>query len=102
MKKIGILTLPLHSNYGGLLQAYALQRILENMGHTALLINGKAVHKSRTRKMLSLFKQYILKILKGSMVVQPDWTTLKEKEIIGQHTSRFVREHIKTTDKLAS
>jgi len=102
MKKIGILTLPLHSNYGGLLQAFALQKTLENMGHKVLLIDGKAVHKTRLRKILSLFRQYILKIIKGSPVVQPDWTTLKEKEIIGQHTSRFVREHIKTTDKLAS
>lgn len=27
--KIGILTLPLHTNYGGILQAYALQTVLE-------------------------------------------------------------------------
>lgn len=32
--KIGILTLPLHINYGGILQAYALQAVLERMGHT--------------------------------------------------------------------
>ena len=31
--KIGILTLPLNSNYGGVLQAYALQTILKRMGH---------------------------------------------------------------------
>lgn len=31
--KIGIITLPLHTNYGGILQAYALQTILERMGH---------------------------------------------------------------------
>lgn len=31
--KIGILTLPLHTNYGGILQAYALQTVLERMGH---------------------------------------------------------------------
>ena len=31
--KIAILTLPLHTNYGGLLQAYALQTVLERMGH---------------------------------------------------------------------
>lgn len=32
--KIAILTLPLHTNYGGILQAYALQTVLERMGHT--------------------------------------------------------------------
>ena len=31
--KIAILTLPLHTNYGGILQAYALQTVLERMGH---------------------------------------------------------------------
>lgn len=31
--RIGILTLPLHNNYGGILQAYALQTVLERMGH---------------------------------------------------------------------
>ncbi len=31
--KIAILTLPLHINYGGILQAYALQTVLERMGH---------------------------------------------------------------------
>ena len=30
--RIGILTLPLHTNYGGILQAYALQTVLERMG----------------------------------------------------------------------
>lgn len=31
--KIAIITLPLHTNYGGILQAYALQTILQQMGH---------------------------------------------------------------------
>lgn len=37
--KIGILTLPLHTNYGGILQAYALQTVLERMGHEVNVIN---------------------------------------------------------------
>lgn len=36
--RIGILTLPLHTNYGGILQAYALQTVLERMGHEVCLI----------------------------------------------------------------
>ena len=31
--KIGILTQPLHANYGGILQNYALQTVLKRMGH---------------------------------------------------------------------
>ena len=37
--KIGILTQPLHANYGGLLQAFALQVILKRMGHDVLTVN---------------------------------------------------------------
>lgn len=36
--KIGILTLPLNTNYGGILQAYALQTVLERMGHEVEVI----------------------------------------------------------------
>ena len=39
--KIGILTLPLHTNYGGILQAYALYNTLQNLGHDVSLIDGK-------------------------------------------------------------
>ena len=36
--RIGVLTLPLHTNYGGILQAWALQTVLERMGHEVWLI----------------------------------------------------------------
>lgn len=37
--RIGIVTLPLHYNYGGILQAYALQTVLERMGHEVVVFN---------------------------------------------------------------
>lgn len=37
--KIAILTLPLHTNYGGMLQAYALQSFLQQYGHNVIVIN---------------------------------------------------------------
>lgn len=37
--RIAILTLPLHTNYGGILQAYALQTVLERMGHSVEVID---------------------------------------------------------------
>lgn len=39
--KIGILTLPLLSNYGGILQAYALQKVLKDMGHEAIFLDRR-------------------------------------------------------------
>lgn len=37
-KKIGLVTHPLHGNYGGMLQAYALYTVLEGLGVTPLLV----------------------------------------------------------------
>ena len=41
--KIGILTLTLQTNYGGILQAYALQTVLERMGHQVEVFNLKTL-----------------------------------------------------------
>lgn len=43
--KIGILTQPLEANYGGLLQAYALQTVLERMGYDVVFLNRLLNHK---------------------------------------------------------
>lgn len=48
--KIGILTLPLHTNYGGILQAYALLTILKQMNHDVILIDLRG---SRIKNALS-------------------------------------------------
>lgn len=37
--KIGIVTQPLHANYGGVLQNYALQQVLKRMGHEVWTID---------------------------------------------------------------
>lgn len=37
--KIGIVTQPLTSNYGGILQNFALQQVLKNMGHTPVTLD---------------------------------------------------------------
>jgi hypothetical protein len=51
--KVGILTLPLHTNYGGILQAYALQTVLERMGHdVSMMKNGKVPLKVTLKKVI--------------------------------------------------
>ena len=37
--KVAILTQPLGKNYGGILQAYALQQILRSLGHEVIILN---------------------------------------------------------------
>ena len=63
--RIGILTLPLHTNYGGILQAYALQTVLERMGHEVMVIDRKRTVKTTWRRDVvsypyRAFKKFIL------------------------------------------
>lgn len=63
--KIGILTQPLVNNYGGLLQAWALQRTLNQMGHQAIIIDRHSVRRKDLilpRRIASIIKTelYIL------------------------------------------
>lgn len=39
--KVAVVTLPLHTNYGGILQAYALKKVIEERGHEAVVIDRK-------------------------------------------------------------
>ena len=45
--KIAILTHPLRVNYGGLLQAFALKKILENEGHEVFHLQLESYKYSR-------------------------------------------------------
>lgn len=61
--RIGILTCPLGRNYGGILQAYALQTILERMGHEVQVIgknNIKALPPFYTY-IGRFFRKFVLK-----------------------------------------
>lgn len=59
--KIGILTLPLHTNYGGILQAYALQTVLERMGHEVVVIDKSPYRYLKASKMPLAYSKRIIK-----------------------------------------
>lgn len=70
--KIGILTQPLHANYGGLLQAYALQTVLTRLGHNVTIINREyndyeePIINNQTKKELVInYIKYFVKVLLG-------------------------------------
>ena len=57
--KIGVLTLPFNNNYGGLLQAYALQSYLKQRGHEVYsiqqpLFNIKILSKAKVKQILKI------------------------------------------------
>ncbi len=67
--RIGIMTLPLDNNYGGILQAYALMKTLQKMGHDVWLINSSHGTRIKWRYPLSLVKRSIFRYVFGKDVV---------------------------------
>lgn len=92
--RIGLLTLPLHTNYGGILQAYALQTVLERMGHEVCLIEKR--RKQATWKMPYLYGKRILMNLKGIKTpIFYEQIKKRESSIISQNTDKFITKYIK-------
>lgn len=93
--KIGIVTLPLHANYGGILQAYALQTVLERMGHEATLIDRTLYWGAGPVRRTLVYANRLLKMAMGKKV-----DFFKERKadelrrIQRQYTDIFIREHI--------
>lgn len=91
--KIGILTLPLHTNYGGILQAYALQTVIEKMGHEVIVFDAKR-HDTNIIKLLLKIPYRLLR----------NWTKHTNYDIIQEfhimkrekNTSRFIKKYIHT------
>ena len=61
--KIGIVTLPLHINFGGYLQNYALQEVLRLLGHEPLTLNQRPRKKSVKERYLLVILANIITIL---------------------------------------
>ena len=97
--KIGILTLPLHTNYGGILQAYALQTVLERMGHDAVLLDTPP-HKQLnfSQKVKFYPKRIIRKFLLGRDIdIFIEENIYKAYPVISQFTKPFIDTYLRRT-----
>ena len=94
--RIGILTLPLHTNYGGILQAYALQTVLERMGHDVVVIEQKQRSKANYWNMFFQFipRVYKRKFLKKDIQLLPEIYERKFEPVIRKNTNAFIKKHL--------
>lgn len=88
--RIGIITMPLLSNYGGILQNYALQTVLKEMGHQP--ITFKVGKKGYGAWLLSAIKALVRLRFPSS----PPWIFCKR--FAGME--RFVEQYIDITHRL--
>ncbi len=95
--KIGILTLPLHTNYGGILQAYALQTVLERMGNEVYLIEKPTfpLHLPLWKTPLSYGRRILKNISGHPFPILYEQKMNREASTIRQHTDKFINKYIK-------
>lgn len=95
--KVGILTQPLHSNYGGLLQAYALQTILKRLGHNPYIIQREY---PKTPVIKTLWDIHLLNIARFILGKEIQYhITQKEIGKIRKNTNEFIDNEIQPKTK---
>ena len=94
--RIGILTLPLHTNYGGILQAYALQTVLERMGHEVHVIEKKRRPLSIPIQNMPFCygKRIVKNIIGRKFPIFYEQKYNREQPIIRQNTDKFIKKYI--------
>ena len=96
--KIGIITQPLHTNYGGLIQNYALQQTLKHLGHEPITLDQRNTSSPQWRIIASYIKTFLLKLIgKGGNRLYPKQMD-REKKHIRQHTNLFIERYITHTE----
>jgi len=83
--KIGILTVPFNNNYGGLLQAFALKRVLVDMGHEVIFVNRR---RNKSKGLKARLKNFLI-----SLHIVEDRRAKKIQEI-SAFTNQFKQKYL--------
>lgn len=100
-KKIGVITHPTISNYGGILQAYALQTVLKRMGFEPEVIEKRLYPKQLTKlEKLYLYPYRIFekKILHRNCKIKTEeiqYNKVKFRYEAGKYTMPFVDKYVR-------
>lgn len=100
--KIAILTQPLHYNYGGNLQNYALQKVLKDMGHDPITIDRHPSPNIITKLKLGYFKRLAFSIIGGEVPEIKSYFLKNHHEWVYDEINRFIVAHIKKSPRLYS
>lgn len=98
--KIAVLTLRLHANYGGILQAYALMTVLKRLGHEPVLIyNQSFKYRSgigKCAEYIDYFRRAFSKYLLGNVTLEifKEKRTRREYELLCGELHLFVEKYL--------
>lgn len=97
--KIAIMTQPLGKNYGGIMQAWALQQVLKRMGHEVVTIDRQPDQPNLAYKAARLAYRAGMKAI-GKRKAPINFE--KHLPTILQHTQRFIDQHLTMSEPLYS
>lgn len=95
--RTGILTLPLHTNYGGILQAYALQTMLGRLGHDAYVIEKerKPLGVPLWRMPVKYGRRLVRNLTGHPCPIFYERKFNREQPVIRQHTDKFIDRYVR-------
>ena len=97
--KVAVVTLPLHTNYGGLLQAYALKEYLQNLGHAATVLDleDKMPSPAPAKAPFVYARRMINRLVKGQAApeVFRERRFRSELPVVGVNTNAFIEKYIR-------
>jgi len=96
--KVGIFTLPFHSNYGGVLQAWALQEFLKKTGHDPVVLRQPGFQVAWALQPLAIVRRAILRFRGSSVSLLARF----HDERLEKQIARFCRNFITQSPLLAS
>ena len=101
--KIAILTYPIHSNFGFIMQAYALQVHIRKLGHVPVTINVQPQKVRTINKIKQTIKNFINTFKgKDNSCFFRSWPTYQQQQFMDQNTNMFVKEYLSLTLPVSS
>ena len=94
--RIGIITLDMRDNYGGLLQAYALQTTLQKMGHDVTILDrSRILNWTFFKKSRVYTKRFLRKLfIDRKTVIRIDKKLNEESMILRTNTYPFIQKYL--------
>ena len=96
--KVGILTLKFHSNFGYLMQSYAMQKIVRDLGHEPYHFYIKEEPESLSNRIIVFFKKIIKNTFMGFHYTLFSYHPSREDmEFKDKNTWNFIHKYINLT-----
>lgn len=96
--RIGIITLPFYTNYGGILQAYALGRTLEELGHEAIFLQPEEIVPvpRGIKAICKYLRRHLLNVIhRKNGEIRIEKRICDELPTVGKKCARFISENMK-------